>query len=123
MYAKTEIKKSQKKGQSVFFIRKMVIRTNTTRQVSQSVSHGSNGGSSVSRRVTPRAETMGEDGNTRQALSSLMLMRELESDDDSMTKEHVVIWYRELQEHVRNLKEENKELCTEVSEMKKKTNI
>ena len=45
-------------------------------------------------------------------------MRELESDDDSMTKERVVIWYRELQEHARTLKEENKELRTEVSEMK-----
>ena len=121
MYAKTEIKKSQKKGQSVFFIQKMVIctaRTNTNRQVSQSLGHGSHGGSSVSRRETPQAEIMGEDGNTRHALSSLMLMRELESDDDSMTKEHVVIWYRELQEHVWNLNEENKELRTEVSEMK-----
>jgi hypothetical protein len=110
MYAKTEIKKSQKKGQSVFFIQKMVIRTartNTNRQVSQSLGHGSHGGSSVSRRETPQAEIMGEDG-----------MRELESDDDSMTKEHVMIWYRELQEHVRKLKEENKELRTKVSEMK-----
>jgi hypothetical protein len=96
----------------------MVIRTNTPRQVSQSVGRGSNGGTSVSRRVTPRAETMGEDGNTRPALSSLMLMHELESDDNSMIKERVVIWCRELQEHVRNLKEENKELRTEVSEMK-----
>ena len=51
---------------------------------------------------------MGEDGNTRPELLSLMLMRELESDDDSMTKERVMIWYRELQEHVWNLKEENK---------------
>jgi hypothetical protein len=88
----------------------MVIRTartNTNRQVSQSLGHGSHGGSSVSRRETPQAEIMGEDG-----------MRELESDDDSMTKEHVMIWYRELQEHVRKLKEENKELRTEVSEMK-----
>jgi len=110
MYAKTEIKKSQKKGQSVFFIQKMVIRTartNNNRQVSQSLGHGSHGGSSVSRRETPQAEIMGEDG-----------MRELESDDDSMTKEHVVIWYRELQEHVRKLKEENKELRTKVREMK-----
>jgi hypothetical protein len=45
-------------------------------------------------------------------------MRELKSDDDSMTKERVVIWYRELQEHVWNLNEENKELRTEISEMK-----
>ena len=47
-----------------------------------------------------------------------MLMHELDSDDDSITKERVMIWYRELQEHVRNMTEENKELRNEISEMK-----
>jgi hypothetical protein len=46
-----------------------------------------------------------------------MLTRELESDDESMTKEPVMIWHRELQEHVRKLKEENKELRSDVFEM------
>ena len=92
-----------------------MIRTNTPQQVSQSVGHGSNGVTSGSRRVTPRAETMGVDGNTR-AFSSLM--DEVESDDESVTKEHIVYLYRGLQEHVRNLQDENRELHTKVSEMK-----
>jgi hypothetical protein len=45
-------------------------------------------------------------------------MRELESNDESMTKEHVMLWYMELEEHVRYLKEENKELHTEVTDIK-----
>jgi hypothetical protein len=42
----------------------------------------------------------------------------MESDDDSVTKERVVIWYKELQEHVRDLTEENEELRNEIMEMK-----
>jgi hypothetical protein len=45
-------------------------------------------------------------------------MDEVESDDESVTKEHIVYLYRGLQEHVRNLQDENRELRTEVSEMK-----
>ena len=48
------------------------------------------------------------------------LMDEVESDDESVTKEDIVYLCRELQEHVRNLEEENRELCTEVREMKER---
>jgi hypothetical protein len=120
VYVRTQIKKSQKKGQSVIFIQKMVFCPCTPGQARQSVHGGQDDGTLLPprTRVTPLAKTMGEDGNTRLALLTQMLMRELESDDESMTKEHVMLWYRELQEHVRNLKEENKELPTEVIEMK-----
>jgi hypothetical protein len=120
VYARTQIKKSQKKGQSVIFYRKMAFRPHTPAQARQGVSGGRNGGTSIPprMRVTPQEETMGEDGTTRPALSTQMLMRELESDDDSVTKERVVVWYRDLQEHVRKLMEENKKLRTEVMEMK-----
>jgi hypothetical protein len=63
----------------------------------------------------PPRMTMGEDGP---AFNSQMLLRELECDDNGVPKEHLVLWYRELAEKVRYLKEENKELCAEVLEMK-----
>lgn len=69
-------------------------------------------------RVTPLAETMGEDSNTPPASSTQMLMRELDSDDEDITKERIMIWYRELQEHARDMTEENKELRNEITEMK-----
>jgi hypothetical protein len=59
--------------------------------------------------------TVGEDGL---AINSQMLLRELECDDDGVPKERPVLWYRELAEMVRYLKEENKELCAEVLELK-----
>jgi hypothetical protein len=100
VHARTEIKKSQKKGSSVIFIRTMAIRGRG----------GRNGDSSH-----PPRTTVGEDGP---AINSQMLLRELECDDDGVPKERLVLWYRELAEMVRYLKEENKELCAEVSELK-----
>jgi hypothetical protein len=47
-----------------------------------------------------------------------MLMCELDSDDESMTRERVMLWYKELQEHMRELMEENKELHNKIMEMK-----
>jgi hypothetical protein len=52
------------------------------------------------------------------ASNSQMLVRELECDDEDVTKERLVLWYREQAEMVRSLKEENKELCAEVLELK-----
>ena len=100
IHARTEIKKSQKKGSSVIFIRTMAIRGRG----------GRNGDSSH-----PTRMTVGEDGP---AINSQMLLRELECDDDGVPKERLVLWYRELAEMVRYLKEENKELCAEVLELK-----
>jgi hypothetical protein len=100
VHPRTEIKKSQKKGPSVLFIRTMAIRGRG----------GRNGDSSH-----PMRTTVGEDGP---AINSQMLLRELECDDDGVPKERLVLWYRELAEMVRYLKEENKELCAEVSELK-----
>jgi hypothetical protein len=83
-----KLKKNNKKRQSVLFIRTMVIRGRG----------GRNGDSSL-----PPRTTMGEDGS---AFNSQMLLRELECDDDSVTKERLVVWYRELAEKVRYLEEE-----------------
>jgi hypothetical protein len=45
-------------------------------------------------------------------------MHDLESDDESVTRERIMCWYREIQVHVRNLQEDNEELCTEVAELR-----
>jgi hypothetical protein len=45
-------------------------------------------------------------------------MRELDSDDEDITKERIMIWYRELQEHARDMTEESKELRNEITVMK-----
>jgi hypothetical protein len=100
VHARTQIKKSQKKGRRVLFIRTMAIRGRG----------GRNGDSSH-----PPRTTVVEDVP---ASNSQMLVRELECDDEDVTKERLVLWYREQAEMVRSLKEENKELCAEVLELK-----
>jgi hypothetical protein len=100
VHARTEIKKSQKKGRRVLFIRTMAIR-----------GHGGRNGDSSH----PTRTTVVEDVP---ASNSQMLLRELECDDEDVPKERLVIWYREQAEMVRSLKEENKELCAEVLELK-----
>jgi hypothetical protein len=93
----------------------MVIRSSTPRQVRGSVRHDIGGGTSVSRRVTPREETMEEDGDLRPLLS---LIDDLDSEDESVTKERIMCLYKELQVKVRKMKEENRDLLTTVTEMK-----
>jgi hypothetical protein len=72
-----------------------------TQQVRKGVGRAKNGGTPLVKTVAPPS-----------------LVDELESDDERNTNEDLVYLCRELQEHVRDLKEENRELCTKVREMK-----
>jgi hypothetical protein len=96
----------------------MVIRTTTPRQVSSRVARESNSGTAVMTRVTPRAETQGERYDSDEGAMSRQVLRDIESDDESITKEHLVLWYRTLQEKLIEMKEENEELRMEITELR-----
>jgi hypothetical protein len=76
-----------------------------TQQVRKGVGRAKNGGTPLVKTVAPPS----------------LMDDELESDDESNTKEEDLVYLcRELQEQVRNLEEENRELHTEVGEMKER---
>lgn len=95
----------------------MVIRTTTPRQVSGRVARETNSGTAVTR-VTPRAETRGEGHVYDEDEMSRQLMNDIESEDESVTKQRLVLWYRKLQERWNNVKKENEELRMEVAELR-----
>jgi hypothetical protein len=64
--------------------------------------------------VTPQARTAGN-GNVERELT---LMDDVDSDDDEITKEVVIHWFRSLQVHVRNMQRRNETLSREVAELR-----
>jgi hypothetical protein len=68
-------------------------------------------------RVSPQAGMPGEDGDERRLLPQ---MHDIESEDESITRERIIYWYRELQVNVRNMEKENEELRREVGELRER---